>query len=383
MSQQLSIVAARLREFIRRHSPAAPPADRLAPEESERAFETLALDLFAAQFATNAPYRAWCERRGTTPASVASWREIPAVPTDAFKEADMTSIPAVERMAEFRSSGTTAVRPGRHFHHAESLAVYEASLKPWFEACVLSDLDDLVEEQLIGPLDRLGLLALTPAPEVVPQSSLVHMFGVIARDFGSRDSLFAGCLSADGSWEIDFERVLFALRKSMCANRPLILAGTAFNFVHLLDHFAADNRRYRLAHGSRVIETGGYKGRARSMPREELHAGIARHLGIARERIVTEYGMSELSSQAYDVPCEDGRRQLQFPPWARVRIVSPETGEELPEGQPGMIQICDLANVWSVMALLTGDIGVRDGNGFSLVGRAALAEPRGCSLMSR
>jgi hypothetical protein len=194
----------------------------------------------------------------------------------------------------------------------------------------------------------------------------------------------------------------------MCANRPLILLGTAFNFVHLLDHFAATNMRYRLARGSRVLETGGYKGQSREVPKTELHASITKHLGIAPEYIVTEYGMSELSSQAYDcVAGEDvvqsprsnvqGRpnalshsptfslthsRLFHFPPWTRAQVISPETGMEVPEGETGLLRIFDLANVRSVMGIQTEDLAIRRGHGFELIGRATQAELRGCSLMS-
>ena len=75
-------------------------------------------------------------------------------------------------------------------------------------------------------------------------------------------------------------------------------------------------------------------------------------------------------------------RVFQFPPWARAQIVSPETGREVAEGETGLIRVFDLANVRSVMAIQTEDFGVRRGGGFELIGRAALAEPRGCSLMS-
>ena len=135
------------------------------------------------------------------------------------------------------------------------------------------------------------------------------------------------------------------------------------------------------------METGGYKGRSRSLPKRELHALISQALGIPRDHIVCEYGMSELSSQAYDRAVGPSRfthhvsRSFHFPPWARVQIISPETGREVGEGETGLIRVADLANVYSVMAIQTEDLGIRHGDGFALAGRAVLAEPRGCSLM--
>ena len=110
--------------------------------------------------------------------------------------------------------------------------------------------------------------------------------------------------------------------------QPVGLLGTAFSFVHLLDHIEGIGRRGSLPKGSRVMETGGYKGRSREMPKRQLHEMITKLLGVAKPGIVTEYGMSELSSQAY----ERGGI-FQFPPWARGQVVSPETGAEAGEGR--------------------------------------------------
>lgn len=135
------------------------------------------------------------------------------------------------------------------------------------------------------------------------------------------------------------------------------------------------------------METGGYKGRSRELAPAELHAELRRRLGIAPERMVTEYGMSELSSQAYGRSCgqpapESGNLEYRFPPWVRVRVISPETGKEVGEGEVGILGVVDLANVWSVLGVQTGDLAVRQGRGFQLLGRAQQSEPRGCSLLS-
>lgn len=376
------------RDFISRsQNPAA---------ATEAQFDALALTLFQLQFQYNAAYRHLCAARGMEPDNIATWREIPAAPTGAFKEIELTTLSPNERTKVFLSSGSTEQRRSRHFHSTESLTLYEASLLPWFERHLLADLGHLVEEQLLGPLDKPAFLALTPPPDAAPHSSLAHMFETVRREFGARDSQFTGRVNNDGAWTVEMDATLFAIRKSMCANRPLVLLGTAFNFVHLLDDFAANNRRYRLARGSRVLETGGYKAQSRALPKTDLHELTTKYLGITPEYIVSEYGMSELSSQAYDrvagrlqgPTAEVGSQSemmpshFQFPPWCRVQIISPETGGEVAEGETGLIRIFDLANVRSVMAIQTEDLGIRRGNGFDLMGRARQAEPRGCSLMS-
>jgi hypothetical protein len=365
MNQQLSSFAARLRESI------------ISGFQNED-FDALVLELFALQFKNNCAYRKICEARNLTPEAVEHWTQMPAVPTAAFKELELTSLEAKERTAVFHSSGTTEQKPSRHFHNAESLAVYETSLWDWFVKNILN-----AEARSQKP----ELICLTPSPDDAPKSSLVHMFETIGQKMGGASALasrkFFGKISADGGWTLDFEAVLSVLenRQSAIGNRQLIL-GTAFSFVHLLDYLVERDLRVELPSGSRVMETGGYKNRSRSLPKSELHALITERLGVPRENIICEYGMSELSSQAYDLEIQNSERQFRFPPWARVQIVSPETNREVAEGETGLIRIFDLANVFSVAAMQTEDLAIRRGDGFELIGRAQLAEPRGCSLMT-
>lgn len=143
MNQELTSFAARLRGRI--SSSVAAEVTRLMVTSNLMEpphvgcfedFNALALELFALQFANNAAYRKICEARGLTPKVVEHWTQIPAVPTSAFKELELTCIPPEERTTVFHSSGTTEQKPSRHFHNAESLAVYEASLWKWFVANV-------------------------------------------------------------------------------------------------------------------------------------------------------------------------------------------------------------------------------------------------------
>jgi hypothetical protein len=369
MNSELTNFATRLRERISDFRFAI----------SDFSFATLALELFALQFKYNFAYRKICAARNRTPQTVQDWTQIPAVPTGAFKELELTSLAPAERIAVFHSSGTTEQKPSRHFHSAESLSVYEASLWSWFERNYGLRIADC------------GLVILTPPPSLSPHSSLVHMFETVRQKLGATKSAFVGCTASDGVWNLDFAATLAALGdnpQSAIRNSRLIL-GTAFSFVHLLDYLADKNLRLQLPPGTCVMETGGYKNRSRSLPKAELHSLIEKLLGVPRENIFCEYGMSELSSQAYDarsqkseVGSQNETRMFRFPPWARVQIISPETGREVADGEAGLIRIFDLANVFSVAAIQTEDLGVRRGDGFELIGRAQRAEPRGCSLMT-
>jgi hypothetical protein len=181
-----------------------------------------------------------------------------------------------------------------------------------------------------------------------------------------------------------------SFRQAVELEEPVIVLGTAFSFVHLIDEL---RERFVLPAGSCALETGGYKGRSRVLPKDDLHRLISTGLGISPSHVVCEYGMAELSSQAYDrALVEPWRktdsasapvsRMFRFPPWARVQIISAETGCPTSEGEAGLIRVFDLANVYSVMTVQTEDIAIRRGNGFELLGRAEHGEPRGCSIMA-
>jgi hypothetical protein len=370
MNPELSSFAARLRGTISKPKIVGEPD-----------FNSLALELFALQFQNNSAYRKICEARKLTPPAVGHWTQIPHVPTSLFKELELSSIAPAARAAIFYSSGTTKQKPSRHFHCAESLALYETSLWKWFEKKCGTRVSDC------------ELICLTPPPALAPDSSLVHMFETIRQKFNAPKNVFTGKISADGSWELDFEAMIQGSGASVDRrNSPMekeavlcrdaatskLILGTAFSFVHLIDFLAEKNILLQLPPGSRVMETGGYKNRSRTIPKAELHSLLEKFLGVPRENIICEYGMSELSSQAY----AKSSGAFEFSPWARAQIISPETGREVADGETGLIRIFDLANVFSVAAIQTEDLGVRRDDGFELIGRAQLAEPRGCSLMT-
>jgi hypothetical protein len=336
-----------------------------APELS--LFDDLARAVFRFQFEQNTPYRSFCESRGVTPASLKSADEVPAIVTSAFKDLDLSVLPPSARTKVFYSSGTTAQRPSRHFHSARTLRVYEQSLLRWFKPNVLPD------------CPRADFLVLTPRAIESRHSSLVHMFETLSTSAAH----FCATAVSDGTWSINFDQVLETAHKITSEKTPTVICGTAFSFVHLCDFLARTGQTFSFPPGSRVFETGGYKGRSRSVPKPELHQMISRHLSIPETHIVSEYGMSELSSQAYDrKPGDSENRIYRFPAWVRFSVISPETGRVVAEGETGLLRVLDLANVGSVMAIQTEDLALHRGDGFELLGRAALTEPRGCSLMN-
>lgn len=348
---------------------------------SDTEFEALARDVFALQFECNAVYRAYCEQQQRTPESVAQWKEIPAVPTSAFKDFDIACFPTNEAVAEFHTSGTTREQAGKHFFR--TLELYDAAIIPNIAAHLLPD---FVAAGFMpaspAPIkgaatEKLRMLALTPSPADAPHSSLSHMMGVVIKNFGAAASAF---YVADDKLRID--QLLTDLRDAQDVGAPACLLGTAFAFVHLFDACHKNDIRVALPSGSRAIETGGFKGRSREVSKPVLYGLFHKYLRIPPSHVVNEYGMTELSTQFYDQSLRIGiQTDLKFPPpWARVLVIDPRTGREAALNEHGLIRVFDLANVWSSLAIQTEDLGVSRGHGFEILGRAAGAEVRGCSL---
>lgn len=354
-------------------------------------FEGLALRLFAFQFEANAAYGRFCRARGRAPADVRSWREIPAVPSGAFKEMELRCFAPDRTVRVFRTSGTSGERRGAL--HLDTLALYEASLRSTLRTLLFGDVAAAGSRRAH---ERTTIRVLAPSPEELPDSSLSYMFGCLLDDLGDEHSGFdveAGVLRS--------ETLARVLEQACRAGRPVALCGTAFAFVHLLDEFAARGLRYALPAGSRIMETGGFKGRSRVLSRDTLHGALHETLGVASTRIVNQYGMTELGSQFYDSVLVDqaGPRRKLGPPWVRVRLVDPETGDDVEGEGSGLVVIHDLANTGSVAAIQTADLGrwiepsaattssTRPhapgepfGRGFEVLGREPGAEARGCSI---
>ncbi|HEX2208127.1 MAG TPA: hypothetical protein VHG93_10630 [Longimicrobium sp.] len=335
---------------------------------ADEEFDGLARAVFARQFACNPPYRAFCERRGVSPTMVAHWEQVPAVPTDAFKAAALVCGDPAHAAAVFRTSGTTAGPERRGTHYVPDLSLYDAALRAGFRARLLPD----------GARPRM--ISLIPHPREMRDSSLSHMAGAVVADFGSAAS--GWYVSPEGG--IDHGGLTDALRAAESAGEPVCVLGTAFALVHWLDALRDGETRFRLPRGSRLMDTGGFKGRSREVTRQELYGAVDEMLGIPHAWCVNEYGMTEMSSQFYDgvagwASAPAGRLHAG-PPWVRTQATDPETLCPLPHGEIGVLRHFDLANLNSVMAIQTADLGVTSPDGFRVLGRAQGAEARGCSL---
>lgn len=328
-------------------------------DENAGSFEDLALALFARQFEENAPYRRLSESLGTIPATVKGWRDIPAVPAAAFKRFELSCRPVEDCPVVFHSSGTTAEQTSRHYMDPDALALYEMSLAKGYRGTVGAPSE---------------IWALMPPASQAPHSSLSHMLATLgaSRWFWGDPAELAQAIKAlplSPTWRGG------GGSKGAGGEVPITLFGTAFSFAGCFDQMSDPTP---LPEGSIIVETGGYKGRTREIPRHELYGLFTSRFGVPPERCYGEYGMCEMASQFYS---RGPAGVFAGPHWARTRAIDPVTGDDTPPGEVGLLRHYDLGNFNSVLAIQTQDRGVVQPDGrFKLLGRAPDAEVRGCSL---
>jgi len=324
-------------------------------EPSADEFEALALDVHAYQARANPAYARYLRRLGIERPS--GWRAIPAVPAEAFRVSTLACGPA-ERI--YQSSGTTRGVQHRARHHVTDVAMYRAAALGGFTRAVLP-----------AGTRRLFVVA---APERLshPASSLGEMVTWLreSHDLGDAPS----CLGVDGVDLAGFATGLDALAVGV----PVVVLAVTSALLRLADWAEQHRVRWRLPAGSLVIDTGGCKGYHEALARVEILDRYRRMLGIEADAVVNEYGMTELSSQLY----ARGAGPHRAPPWLRTLVCDPATGREMAAGEVGCLRHFDLANLGSVLAIQSEDLGRIVADGIELLGRVAGAASRGCSLLA-
>lgn len=338
----------------------------------EREFNARALQSFRYQCAAIPSYGAYVRYLGVDPERVASWRDIPPVPASAFKSHDLSAAPPEVTGAPgapgvlFRTSGTSVSSPGRV--RLASTRLYETSLRRSFERHLLPD----------GA--RLRAIVFGAARLDEPHSSLWFM----------ANRVVAG-LAKSGRWillggEPRFSEADEEFTRAEAAEEPLLLIGTTLLYMAYFERLEAAGRSFRLPAGTRAMDTGGAKGRRGEFTRDEVTAEFGKRLGIPPSHVVNEYGMTEMGSQFYEnhlLAAHESRTPepgWRIPPWVRTRVLDPETMQERPDDERGLLVHYDLANLEVPLAIQTEDIGERRGHRLILEGRLLGAEARGCSL---
>jgi hypothetical protein len=339
---------------------------RFIADEKDGSFNSLAVAVFRHQLEHNGPYRRFCEGRSQNPALVTDWQAIPAVPIQAFKIADLCCAPPAR---VFLSTGTTAGPDRRSRHLLPDLRLYHASAIVGLRRFLFPD------------TGRMQLVSLVAPVDLQPESSLAQMVAWAVEEWGTDTSGYAvddrGLLT---------ERCVELLRAAETSGEPACLLTTTGALIRFFDYVREHGLRFRLPHGSRLMDTGGGKGAPRPMSRNGLLQACWNIFAVPGYFCVNEYGMAELSSQFYDNVIENrvaGRHRPRFkigPHWARTLILDPESLAPVSPGTPGLLCHFDLANAGTAMAVLTEDLGKSVDEGFELLGRVKGAEPRGCSL---
>ncbi|HET8809532.1 MAG TPA: acyl transferase [Flavobacteriaceae bacterium] len=326
--------------------------NRIFSIASEAEFNETAIAVFQFQYEHNNVYREFCDLLKIEKSKIQEIAQIPFLPIQFFKSHKVTASPEKPEQI-FTSSGTTGIS-SKHF--VTDLSLYEQSFRESFE-------------QFYGKIEDFVVLALLPSYLERSGSSLIYMVDeFIEQSKHPESGFYLNNLS-------ELAKTLKKLDSAACPSgrrrKKILLIGVSFALLELVEKF-----QFRLKN-TIVMETGGMKGRRKELVREELHEILTNGFGI--EKIHSEYGMTELLSQAYS----QGNGIFKCPKHLKVLIRDPEDPLTLmPDGKNGGINVIDLANLNSCAFIATQDLGKKHKNGtFEVLGRFDNSDIRGCNLL--
>jgi phenylacetate-coenzyme A ligase PaaK-like adenylate-forming protein len=320
--------------------------NRIFNINSDEQFQEMALEVFLFQAAENPVYKAYLDHLGIQPVSVKTLDEIPFLPVEFFKKHRVVTGDKDHEVI-FESSGTTGDSTSNHY--VSDLELYQRSFTSTFKL-------------FYGDPTGYCIMALLPAYLERQHSSLVYMANKLIQLSGH---------PASGFYLDDFKGLIHQLEKLEDEHKPTLLLGVSFALLDLADNFPLDLKN------TIVMETGGMKGRREEMTRKELHERLCLEFKLGS--IHSEYGMTELLSQAY----AKNEGIFHTPPWMKVLIRDPYDPLSLMSRESsGGINIVDLANLYSCSFITTQDIGkLTPEGGFEVLGRFDNSDIRGCNLM--
>lgn len=313
---------------------------------SKEQFAEAALKVFNYQYQNVTVYKSFCDYLRKTPENVTSITEIPFLPISFFKQLRIIDKNRKEEIL-FTSSGTTGSITSKHFVANKHL--YETSFLKAFK-------------QFYGAPDNYVILALLPSYLERTGSSLVYMVDCLIKKSKHPDS---------GFYLHNFKELANTLKHLDKSGQKVLLIGVSFALLDLVEQY-----QFNL-NNTIVMETGGMKGRRKELIREELHQILRKGFGV--NTIHSEYGMTELLSQAYS----KGNGKFSCPPWMKILTRDPEDPlSQTGFGKTGGINVIDLANLHSCSFIATQDLGkVYEDETFEVLGRFDNADIRGCNLM--
>ena len=307
-------------------------------------FESMAVKIFKYQFDNNKIYRSFCDLINKNPSDITNSNQIPFLPIKFFKShIVLSSNQSIEK--KFISSGTTNTNLSTHY--ITDLKLYESSFENSFK-------------YFFGDIKEFTILALLPSYLENKNSSLIYMADKLIKKTNRKNSGFY----LDNY--IELKDKLIELK-----NEKVILIGVTFALLNLIEKF-----NFKLPNLT-IVETGGMKGRRKEMIRNELHTKLIN--GFGTDLICSEYGMTELLSQAYST----NNGIFQCPPWMKIHIREPQDALSFKKnGITGGVNVIDLANINSCSFIATEDLGKKnDENNFEILGRFDNSDIRGCNLL--
>lgn len=320
---------------------------------TEEAWVLGMFDLLQYQISRNQVYNGFLKCLDCIPQQLRSWCDFPALPVFAFRNTQVTCFSPNQATMIFETSGTTRDQLGRHY--MKDARAYEKALAIGFD-------------KFMPPHMPLKWVSLIPPCSAKRHSSLSYMVNHLSKDRASSIHWVVG-----GDYVVDPSR-FFAM---LDGETPTFLLGTSSAWADILEWMISRDMGCSLPEGSVVFDTGGFKKRGDVMTPQHLWKLLSERLDVPLDRIINEYGMTELSSPCY-ASAADGIHQV--PPTLRVRLIDPATGRDCQKGERGLVHLYDLANIHSVGAIATEDVAIWEENGFRLLGRCPAAPARGCSL---
>jgi len=318
---------------------------RIFEISDRKEFEAIALEVFQHQFHNNLVYRNFSELLNKTPEVVSNIKEIPFLPIEFFKTKKIVSDTRPQQIT-FSSSGTTGSITSKH--HVTDLRLYEKSFMTAFN-------------KFYGEATDYIFLALLPSYLERQGSSLIYMADYLIKSSKNKES---------GFYLDDLDTLSKKLTQLDTGSKKVFLIGVSFALLDLIE-----KQQFKLKN-TIIMETGGMKGRRKEMIREELHQHLKKGFGV--NTIHSEYGMTELLSQAYS----KGQGIFDYPSWMDILIRDPEDALSLlPEGKTGGINVIDLANINSCSFIATQDLGRIKNNQTEILGRFDNSDVRGCNLL--
>lgn len=289
------------------------------------------------------------------------------VPDTAFKGAAPYLFPEQMPARTFRTSGTSGAQRGSASYSPLGLELMNLSIR------------ENARQHIIGDLERPAIVRFVPPERAAPEMVMAYGMEQIAGAFAEPE-LSDSVIGPDG---VDFPKLERLLDAAVSAEVPVVLIGGSFAFVNICDALEARGRRWELPAGSRMVDAGGFKGRSRALDVDAMRALVQRNLGIAPDRCLNLFGMTELASQLYDAADTPvgplGERPKGRLPFVEPRVRDPRTAK-LRRNGVGLLEVEDLCVLDRPSVILTGDYGIASRAGVAITGRVDPSQTRGCSL---